>query len=199
MPLCRVTFGGKQHQMAVRKRAARSSTPGARSEGALATDLAPADEEIARPVHQTNWLGGVLVEQGTITSEQLDEALAEQAEYGGRIGEILVRRGALGEAALARGLAEQLDLPVIDLRLRTPEPEALARLPEAMVRKYRALPMALADGELYVAIDGPIPDSVLTELRETAGVHVLLVISPKSDIDTVIDRSYSALHGLEQY
>ena len=198
MALCRVTFGGKQHQMPVRKRSARSSTPGAPSDGGVATDLA-LDDEIARPVHQTNWLGGLLVEQGSITPEQLDEALAEQAEDGGRIGEILLRRGALAEAALARGLAEQLDLPVIDLRLRTPQPEALALLPEAMVRKYRALPMALADDELYVAIDGPIADSVLTELRETAGVHVLLVISPASDIDTVIDRSYSALHGLEQY
>jgi type IV pilus assembly protein PilB len=141
----------------------------------------------------------VLIEHGSITREQLDLALLEQAEQGGHLGDILVRHGAIGEAVLARGLAAQLDLPVIDLRLRTPQPEALAKLPEALVRKYRALPMAVADGELYVAIDGPIADSVLTELRDAAGMHVLLVISPSSDIDRVIDGSYSALHGLEQF
>ena len=185
--------------MVVKKRSPKVTVSDATPNGVDSAPAAPAQDEIARPAHPANWLGALLIEQGSITSEQLDEALVEQAESGGRIGEILVRQGALGEGALARGLAEQLDLPIVDLRLRTPEPEALALLPEAMVRKYRALPMALADGELYVAIDGPIPDTVLTELRETAGVHVLLVISPTTDIDTVIDRSYSALHGLEQY
>ena len=57
-----------------------------------------------------------------------------------RLGEILISDGVLREAALARGLAQQLDLPLIDLRLRTPHPDALARLPEALVRKHRALP-----------------------------------------------------------
>src|SRR4051794_30626015 len=128
--------------------------------------VATADDDIVRPAHPTNWLGAVLLEQGSITPEQLDEALLEQAESGGRLGEVLVRREVLTEAALARGLAEQLELPVIDLGLRTPQPEALEHLPEHLVRKYKALPMAVAEGELYVAVSGPIADSVLRELTD---------------------------------
>jgi type IV pilus assembly protein PilB len=184
--------------MAVRKRLSRSSAVGA-APTIEPPSAAPSGDDVARPVHPTNWLGGVLIEQGTITEEQLDAALAEQRESGRRLGEILITSGVIAESELARGLAEQLDLPVIDLRLRTPQVEALARLPEALVRSYRALPMAISDGDLYVAVDGPISDSALSELRAAAGMHVLLVISPSSDIDTVIDRSYSALHGLEQY
>src|SRR4051794_20139544 len=112
--------------MPVRKRAARTPEPVA---GAPAADTLVAEED-ARSAPVT-WLGGVLVEQGSITQEQLDDALAKQEEAGGRVGEILIRDGALREGALARGLAEQLDLPLIDLRLRTPQPEALALLPEA--------------------------------------------------------------------
>jgi type IV pilus assembly protein PilB len=153
----------------------------------------------ARPVDPSKWLGGVLLEQESITQEQLDAALAEQQESGRRLGEILIAQGALREVGLARGLAQQLDLPLIDLRLRTPQPEALALLPEPLVRKHRALPMAIDEDELYVAIDGPISEAALEELSATAGTKILLVISPTTDIDMVIDRAYSALHGLEQY
>jgi type IV pilus assembly protein PilB len=186
--------------MPVRRRAAKPPEPTADLE-THDVDVAPL-EEIARPARASdpsNWLGGVLVEQGSITREQLDEALAKQQESGGRLGEVLISQGALREVALARGLAQQLDLPLIDLRLRTPQPEALAKLPEPLVRKHRALPMAIDDDELYVAIDGPISDVALGELRSTADMNILLVISPTNDIDMVIDRAYSALHGLEQY
>ena len=59
--------------------------------------------------------------------------------------------------------------------------------------------MAIDEDQLYVAIDGPISDAALAELRAAADMKILLVISPTSDIDMVIDRAYSALHGLEQY
>ncbi len=127
---------GEQDDMPVRKRAAKSPEPTASTRpSSTVVEVADVDavdvEEVARPAHPSNWLGGVLVEQGSITQEQLDDALAKQAESGGRLGEILIRDGVLREAALARGLAQQLDLPLIDLRLRTPQPEALALLPEA--------------------------------------------------------------------
>src|SRR5215207_3423716 len=190
--------------MVVRKRASRQPTPETLTdEGpstpALADGSTAADDQVPRPAHPTNWLGSVLVEQGSIAPEQLESALEEQAGSGRRLGEILVAHGALREADLARGLAKQLDLPIIDLRLRTPQGEALACIPEELVRRHRALPMAVSDGELYVAIDGPISEAALAELRGASDHHILLVISPSSDIDTVIDRSYSALHGLEQY
>jgi type IV pilus assembly protein PilB len=189
--------------MAVRRRAAKSPLPADDTQQVDPEALVEPDEQpVARPAHPSdpsNWLGGVLVDQGSITQQQLDDALAKQTESGGRLGEILVGEGALREPALARGLAQQLDLPLIDLRLRTPQPEALARLPEALVRKHRALPMAIADDQLYVAVDGPISDAALNQIRSSAAMKVLLVISPTSDIDTVIDRAYSALAGLEQY
>ncbi len=141
----------------------------------------------------------MLVEQGSITQEQLDEALARQAESGGRLGEILISTGVLREGALAKGLAQQLDLPLIDLRLRTPQTGGSGAASRTARPQHRALPMAITDDELYVAIDGPISDAALAELRAAAGMNILLVISPTSDIDKVIDRAYSALHGLEQY
>jgi pyruvate/2-oxoglutarate dehydrogenase complex dihydrolipoamide acyltransferase (E2) component len=52
-------------------------------------------------------LGRLLVEQGLLSDDQLEEALALQAESGRRIGEVLVGCGFVTRFALARALAQQ--------------------------------------------------------------------------------------------
>jgi type IV pilus assembly protein PilB len=55
-------------------------------------------------------MGGLLVRIGLINDEQLDIALAEQAERGGKLGEILVSELILTEDQIAEALAEQKGL-----------------------------------------------------------------------------------------
>jgi hypothetical protein len=62
---------------------------------------APAPETTLRP------LGGLLIDKGLLTAEQLIQALDEQRESHGRLGEILVSRGLLSGTQLAQVLAEQ--------------------------------------------------------------------------------------------
>jgi hypothetical protein len=52
-------------------------------------------------------IGAVLVEGGSITQAQLDQALAEQRVSGKRLGEILIDSGAITWLALAHAIAEQ--------------------------------------------------------------------------------------------
>jgi hypothetical protein len=62
---------------------------------------ATAPETTLRP------LGGLLIDKGILTAEQLIQALDEQRETHGRLGEILVSRGLLSGTQLAQVLAEQ--------------------------------------------------------------------------------------------
>jgi hypothetical protein len=52
-------------------------------------------------------VGTVLVDNGSITQEQLDAALAEQLRSGKKIGEILIASGAITWLKLAHAIAEQ--------------------------------------------------------------------------------------------
>jgi uncharacterized small protein (DUF1192 family) len=52
-------------------------------------------------------VGTVLVENGSITQEQLDAALQEQRQTGKKIGEILIATGAITWLTLAHAIAEQ--------------------------------------------------------------------------------------------
>ena len=104
------------------------------------------------------------------------------------------------KAALAKGLAQQLDLPLIDLRLRTPQPEALASFPNRWcVTAPRAAHGDRPTTGSTSRSTARLPTPCSRELRVAAELPILLVISPTTDIDMVIDRSYSVLHGLEQF
>jgi hypothetical protein len=57
-------------------------------------------------------LGQVLVRQGRVSDEDINEALAEQARNGKLIGEILLESGAVSPPALTRALEEQAEAAV---------------------------------------------------------------------------------------
>ena len=54
-------------------------------------------------------LGEIMLAQGTVTREKLDEALAAQAERGGRLGEVLVSLKACSEEQVLKALAARDD------------------------------------------------------------------------------------------
>jgi len=61
-------------------------------------------------------LGDVLVNEGAITIEQLQQGLALQKEQKKRLGLILVDAGFTTEAAISRALSHQMGYDMIELR-----------------------------------------------------------------------------------
>ena len=68
----------------------------------------PADKRRMLEAHYT-WrpLGELLVENGVLTSTELETALAEQQRSGRLVGEILVESGYISAFSLARAIADQ--------------------------------------------------------------------------------------------
>jgi type IV pilus assembly protein PilB len=167
-------------------------------------DVAPRDianpavaPPAARPVKMR--IGERLIARGLISEEQLSRALLEQAGTGRRVGEVLVEMGTLGERDFLSTLSEQLDLPLVDLRSVTPEPDALARVPEAMVRSERVLPVRIEDGALSIAISTEPTDELLDRLRATAGMPIRMQLALSDEIEQAVNRSYDALGALDQF
>jgi type IV pilus assembly protein PilB len=144
-------------------------------------------------------IGELLVAQGTISEDQLQAGLLEQKRTGRRLGEVLVELGALGERDFLKTLADQLGIPLVDLRSVTPEPEALARIPESMVRSEGVLPVYVDDGELAIAISTEPTDELVVRLRETAGMPVRMQLALSEDIERAVNRAYDALGGIHQF
>ena len=112
----------------------------------------------------------VLLERHLVTEAQIDQAFATQVESGSAdFGEALLHMGFVDERELIDARAELYGMDVADLRQTTPEPEALALIPDSMAREHFVIPVRLDEVGLHVAMaDQPSPE-LLTLLSETSG------------------------------
>ena len=142
-------------------------------------------------------LGELLVAAHLVTPDQVVAAL-EQVRSGAarRLGRALLDQGLLTEQDLTAVLAEQTTLRLVNLRDVTPEPEALALLPDATARALLALPLAVQDGRVVLAVAEPA-ESTLTSIRELIGQPVEFQLAAQTDLMRAIDNSYRALSAVD--
>ncbi len=169
---------------------------------ALATVTADGTPDEVRGAHAARpqargLLGEVLVARGLVTEAQVATALEQQGTSGKRLGEVLVDIGALDERTLVDELADYFGMPVTDLRRDTPDPAAVALVPEAMAREHLAIPVHVDADGLHVAVAQP-SDDLRFLLAETSGHSVRLRLAPLSDIRWAIDRSYQAIGSVDR-
>jgi len=138
-------------------------------------------------------LGELLVAARLVTPEQVVAAL-EQVQAGSvkRLGRALLEQGLLTEHELTETLASQSSLALLDLRDVTPQPEALALLPDATARALLALPLTVDDRQVTVAVAEPA-ESTLAGIRDVIGRPVEFRLAAQTDLMRAIDNSYRAL------
>jgi type IV pilus assembly protein PilB len=133
-------------------------------------------------------LGQILIELGYITAQQLETALEEHRKTPKSLGRVLIDLGMIKESDLVRALAEQVGLEFVDLAEFQVDPVATALLPEALARRYRALPIGERDGRLLVAMSDPANVYALDDIRTITGRDVLPVVATANDVEQAIQK-----------
>src|SRR2546425_11410294 len=94
----------------------------------------------------------VLIDEGLLLPNQLEEAVSIQKNEGGRLLKILTDKQFVTEQDMMFSMGRCLNTPAINLsRLRVPE-EVLALVPREMARENRLVPIARLNGKLFVAM-----------------------------------------------
>jgi len=137
---------------------------------------------------QPKQLGQILLEQGLISEEHLQRALDEHRNTPKSLGRVLIDLGYIRERDLVRALAEQVGLEFVDLTEYRIDPAATALLPEALCRRYRALPIGEEDGKLLVAMSDPANVYALDDIRTITGRDVRPVVATANDVEQSIQK-----------
>ncbi len=130
--------------------------------------------------------GEILVSQGKITGQQLQEALAVRRNDSRDLGKILISLGYVTAADVAQALARRLKLEYVvisELSEDDVDSEVLGRFGEETMRKYRALPLRHEDGSLVVAMHDPNDIHALEDLRIIAGRQIRPVVASEEDLE----------------
>ncbi|HWU57005.1 MAG TPA: ATPase, T2SS/T4P/T4SS family, partial [Rhizomicrobium sp.] len=137
-------------------------------------------------------LAAYLVERGLLDPANLERGRRTAAESGNRLDSVLTQLGLVSELALAEGLAA-----VMGLKIATPAdyPES-SILPERLrlkfLRKVRAVPIALDDETITVAMSDPLDRFAISSIAMAAERKVDLLIAVPLDLEAAFERLYKS-------
>ncbi|EKO3653949.1 type II/IV secretion system protein [Vibrio metschnikovii] len=136
-------------------------------------------------------LGDLLVEEGIITEQQVQQALAAQKQTGSKLGATLIELGFVTEQQMLSFLSQQLFIPLIDLNRAHVDIDAVQILPEVHARRLRALVMSKQGNLLRVVMSDPADlfaqESLLNQLSD---YQFEFAIAPEKQLVEAFDRYY---------
>jgi type IV pilus assembly protein PilB len=138
-------------------------------------------------------IGEVLHGLGLVSAEELETALAVQADTGERVGQILVRLGIVSDVQVSRALADAAGIPFVDLDEVKIDPSVARVVPQPFARRNSILAYE-RDGEtLVVAMSNPADVFALDDLRTITNRPVRAVMGESGQIARMLDRVWGAV------
>lgn len=136
-------------------------------------------------------LGQILVENGFITKEQLQEALNEQRRTRERLGKVLLKLRYIEENDLAIALAKQMKLPLVNpLKLNISE-DVMGIVLRESAEKHNVVPFGLSGNILHVATSDPTNRLAADDLRFLTQKTIRFHVAPESSIQEILERRKS--------
>ena len=139
-------------------------------------------------------LGAILLEQGYVNDLDLQKALDKHAEVGGRLADILIDGGMVGEKRIARAVEEALGIPLVNLMVLSPDPQALASVKAQVALSALAFPFALEGDTLRVAFVDPLNNLNLETVEDASGLNVELYQALREQVQWAIASNYPELN-----
>jgi type IV pilus assembly protein PilB len=133
-------------------------------------------------------LGQILLKNRIITEEQLQQALARQAETGESLGRVLIDLKMVSEGALTSILARQIGLKYVDLANFDVDISACSLVDGEIARRYTLIPVGYDGNRLMVAMADPTNVFALDDIRIMTGLEIEPLVATKEDIVSAINR-----------
>jgi type IV pilus assembly protein PilB len=134
-------------------------------------------------------LGALLVEEGVLKEDQLQEALKRQRGSGEGFIEILGVLGFLTEQDVARAVAKQFGLPYMDPTMYRIPKSAFEGVPVEMMRQNQFVVLDRIGKTLLVSVAGVLNAEVLEKLEKLSGAQAFIYVSTVSQVMTALDRN----------
>ncbi len=134
----------------------------------------------------------IFVQQRVLEPSQVDDVLQEASLNGKPIVQAFVDSGFVDERGFYSILADALGTEFVELGEGEIAPEILRLIPSGLARLHQALPLAIQDNTLVVALADPLDLRVAEDLQFALGKEVRAVVAPTAQIEERIQRYYGA-------
>src|SRR5437899_11698715 len=136
-------------------------------------------------------IGDVLIEDGLLLPNQLEEATRIQKKEGGRLLKILTDKQFVTDQDMAFSMGRCLNVSPVNLaRLRVPE-EIMGLIPREMAKANKIVPIARLNGKLFIAMADPTNVLAVDDVKRRVQLDVVPMIATEQSVA----QALSGVHG----
>lgn len=147
-------------------------------------------------------LSEILMEQGTLTAEQVKRAQLYSKQNNVSVAEAIIKFGFASEEKVTAALSKHFSVPYASKEngILVPEREQNLQeiIPEKFARENMVIPLFVEETELAVAVLDPTNVFLLENIKMMSGKQVQPFIASKSQLLNVIDAFYSNKNLLDE-
>ncbi|MEM1084734.1 MAG: GspE/PulE family protein [Verrucomicrobiota bacterium] len=134
-----------------------------------------------------DYLADLLVEAGSVTQEQLDQA---RSRGGDSVIEALIGETELTETTIASVLAANAGIEQVDLDANPPEPAVADSVTNDIACRYKVIPVADDGVYLTIAVSDPFDFEAMDSLPAVLGRELNFVCAPHGQIVELLQQFY---------
>jgi len=136
-------------------------------------------------------IADVLIEDGLLLPNQLEEATAIQKQKGGRLLKILTDKQFVTDQDMAFSMGRCLNVSPVNLaRIRIPE-EIMGLIPREMAKANKLVPVARLNGKLFIAMVDPTNVLAVDDVKRRVQLDVVPMIATEKSVTEAL----SGVHG----
>ncbi len=141
-------------------------------------------------------LGEMLVENGIITEEKLQQALIDQKKTGLKLGQFLIRQSTVNEQQIIDLLSRQLKIPKYHPDSYPIDMDLVRLIPIDIAQKLQIAPLKKKGRLLTIAMVDPLDISAMDTLEVLTNVEVEPVVCSEREVNQLISSIYGMQSGL---
>ncbi len=143
-------------------------------------------------------IADVLIEDGLLLPNQLDEAIQIQKSKGGRLLKILTDKQFVSDQDMAFSMGRCLNTPPVNLsKVRVPE-EILNLVPREMAKAHKLVPIARLENKLFVAMADPTNVLAVDDLKRRVELEIVPMIATERAVGEALSGVHAASTNMSE-
>jgi len=152
-------------------------------------------------IKQDKKLGESLLEDGCISSDQLQIALLEQSKNNNEmIGDTLLRLGFVNNNNLSKALAKKANVESINIKNIKLNNVLISKVPFNIISKYFVLPISKIDNRLNLAMSDPFDVVAIDAVKRffDRNIEIIPHVVSKVDLQNIIESLKDSFETIDQ-
>jgi hypothetical protein len=134
-------------------------------------------------------MGEILVDEGLVKEEQVQEALRRQRATGEGFGEVLVLMGFVSEVDIARTIVKQSGLPYIDASKYRINKDGVQAVPAELMWQNQFIVLDKIGKTILVAISNVLSPEIFEKLEKVSSSQIFVYVATSSQVQSALEKN----------